>query len=303
MHQEHNIAWNTITANLTYIHEKRDLAPRNRPTQASELNHFVRTVVAAIRTFSDTERAKYPPASQLRSECTSSGKLFPDDLRERHPEFLNEHNQLIETWISRAKQNAQLYSGIEGEGGCSYSTSHGDLADVVKILLNENVLHPLLMLANHPHVPLSNLQNLSWGHHFGFSRVEESALASYLFFNVVAAAGILENGKYRDLNSYSQLVSLVTDSMDYDGQQLPHRGFFRKRDADSTTEDVHEYLKTLFRLLYRYDMVLRECGRETRWEEEVVFWVRWLWGAKTETQQSEDTIDGVTVLHTTTRFV
>ncbi|KAJ2921107.1 hypothetical protein H1R20_g15984, partial [Candolleomyces eurysporus] len=33
---------------------------------------------------------------------------------------------------------------------------------------------------------------------------------------------------------------------------------------------LDEYLKLNFALLYKYDMVLRECGMEPEWEREIV---------------------------------
>lgn len=289
MHQEHNIPWNTLAANLSYIHQnprftprRTDLFSRNRPTQGPELNHFVRKLANTIQTFSETERNKFPAPRQLKSECSSFGKLFQDDLRDRYSGFLNSDNQLIENWISRARTN---------NGGYSYSTSQGDLADVVKILISENVLQPLLMLAHHEQIPLPHLHHLSWGHHFGFSRIAESALVAYIFFNVVAAAELLGNGKYTEMMSYSSVVSLVTASMDYDGQQLPHRSFFQScRREPAQSPSVHddlsrlrEYLKTLFRMLYHYDMVVRECGKDPKWEEEIIMWIKWLWSIPTQT--------------------
>jgi hypothetical protein len=296
MHQEHHIPWNLFAANFVWVYQNPQYTPRrtnlfqlNRPTQANELNHFTRAFAQSIRTFSDSERASYPSRSELISECTPSGQLFDDHFRDCHSEYLTSKNQLVENWIARAKSHHARYHGDETVG-YSYGTSEGDLADVVKVLINENHLRPLLMLANHPQVPLADLNYLSWGHHFGFGRVSESALVMYLFINVIAASNLLDNGKYTESTNYASIVSLVTDTMDFDGQQAPHRAFFKDRGVGSPPiihDDLprlREYLKTLFRLLYRYDMVLRECGKDPRWEEDITFWITYLWNVKTESE-------------------
>jgi hypothetical protein len=176
---------------------------------------------------------------------------------------LNEENQWIKYWIASAKPEN------------SYRTSNGDLADVVKILIHENQLSTLLMLAQHPEIPLHSLYNLSWGHHFGFSRVAESALHAYIFFNLTSATGILSDGKYKEADEYPRLVSSLTDSMDYDGQQVPHRIFFNEFRIPGGKWDrlpaVHQdlfrlrkYVKELFAMLYRFDVVTRECGLDPK---------------------------------------
>ncbi|KAJ7737685.1 hypothetical protein B0H16DRAFT_1571440 [Mycena metata] len=70
MHQSHNIAWESPLSNLIIIREnpavtprRTDLFPRDLPSQEKSLTHFTRTLVAAIKTFSETERAKYASPS------------------------------------------------------------------------------------------------------------------------------------------------------------------------------------------------------------------------------------------------
>jgi hypothetical protein len=36
---------------------------------------------------------------------------------------------------------------------------------------------------------------------------------------------------------------------------------------------MREYLKTLFGLMYRYDVLMRECGQDPKWETELAFCV------------------------------
>src|SRR5450432_3637699 len=189
MHQDQAIPWQTVAAHLIYIHENPHLTPRRSdlfsrrlPTQTKSLHYFVRALASTIHSFSATERAKYLERLALRD----SGKLYPDELLSSAAGVagsdayslkpLNSENQVIEFWIDRAEVN-----------GGHYNTSNGDLADATKALFAANEMGPLLMLAQHPKVPLGDLRRLSWGHSFGFNYVATTALTAYIFFNVLEA--------------------------------------------------------------------------------------------------------------------
>lgn len=272
MHQEHNIPWNKLASNFKFVHDNPEFTPqsagffvRNLPSQGKDLNHFTRVLTNTITNFAQTERKKYATSFDV----PHSGLLFADELRDRYPHYLNGRNQRIQTWIDEARR----------DGSYIYDTGHGHLADVVKILINENEMPSLLMLAQHPQIPLSNLLHLSWGHHFGFSRVAESALDAYLLLNLIAATGTLQSGEYLESVKFSHMVRDLTLSMDHPAQQLPHIAYLDTLNKDARTSlpeihseipRLHEYLKTLFSLLYRYDMVLRECGVDSNWEMEIL---------------------------------
>ncbi|KAF7367288.1 hypothetical protein MSAN_00790800 [Mycena sanguinolenta] len=273
MHQSHNIAWDSLASNLVFISENRAITPRPRrtdffprglPSQANSLNHFARTLATTIRTFSDTERAKYP----AHYDAPLTGKVFPDTTLSRYSNLpypsVTPRNQWLENWIERAGPDIE------------YTTSQGDLADVVKVLLAENQLDQLLMLAQHPRVPLHRLHYLSWGHSFGWDHAMQWALDAYLFFNVLLSKPELHaDGRYKSLHSY-RIVRGLTASMDYDAQSFPHQEFFfgevghngpiENLDPLADSEKLHEYLKMCFRILYRYDMLARECGVDVDWE-------------------------------------
>ncbi|KAG5646138.1 hypothetical protein DXG03_004377 [Asterophora parasitica] len=277
MHQEHTIPWNSAAANFKFYRDNAHFTPRrtalfarNLPTQGQTLNHFVRILNNTIETFSKTERAKYPASFH----APVSGPLFSDEVRDRYPEYLNERNQYIEYWIARARTRSS-----HGHSARGYTTSDGDLADVVKVLFHENQMQTLLMLAHHPQVPLSTLRNLSWGHHFGFSRVMESALHAYVLLNIFMATGTLMGGEYLETREYKTMLAMSTHGMDFPAQQLPHREYLNALPVagSSALPEVHrdlsalkEYLKKMFSLLYRYDMVVRECGLDSDWEAHVV---------------------------------
>ena len=286
MHQGHNIPWEIIENNLEFKENNKHYTPavtglfsRKRPNSSKEVTHFVSRFVHTIRLFSETERAKYPTREKI--ELISEGKIYSDQVLKKYPEYLDAANQRIENWILRAKKK-----GYDGQDIISYDTRDGDLADVVKILLHENEIQMLLMLAKHPKIPLSSLHNLSWGHWFGFSRVKESALSAYLFFNSAEATGILEDGRYARSHLYPNLLRELGTTMDYPAQQIPHQEFFRSYGilkgggilCGDSANDIYvhqnrellkEYMKTLFSLMYRYDVIVRECGLEPSWEKEI----------------------------------
>ncbi|KAJ3531789.1 hypothetical protein NMY22_g8010 [Coprinellus aureogranulatus] len=263
MHQEHNIPWNLLAKNVKFVQDNPAYTPRTtgffaKSPNAGELNHFVRALATTIRTFSDTERAKYPSPWPLPFP-TSARNIYSDAVKERHPEYLDDERQKIETWIQRAHREV-----APPRENHRYSTSHGDLADVVKVLFAEAVdkesdaptrtagVETLLTLANHPEIPLGTMVQLSWGHHFGWSRVMESALRTYVLFNLIIAVGtqggnpridaqrgggigLLESGAYREMQFYSFTYRTETQSIDYDAQQIPHRKFWE--DAGAAEQD------------------------------------------------------------------
>ncbi|KAJ6514541.1 hypothetical protein DFH09DRAFT_1049223 [Mycena vulgaris] len=292
MHQTHNIAWDSLSSNLTFIYEyksetphRTDFFPRCLESQAIQLSHFARTVSSTIQKFSHTERAQYP----ARYSASSSGPLFSASLLARYGELshpsVTAENQLLENWIERAGPTS------------SYSTSQGDLTDVVKILIAENEMDKLLMLAQHPRVPLAQLHSLSWGHSFGWDHVLQWALEPYIFFNVLLSKPeLLADDRYKSMFSYHRVIEVVTGSGDYNAQSFPHREFFwgglERAPTDTIdplgdTNKLHEYLKMCFRMLYRYDMLARECGRKVDWEGSVALIVNYLWKVKLDYQDEQ----------------
>ncbi|KAF9031602.1 hypothetical protein BJ165DRAFT_1518699 [Panaeolus papilionaceus] len=277
MHQSHNIPWHLLPTHFRVVYDdKRFTPPRSHitpknsqdPALQPSLVHLIRKFTSAIRTFSDTERQKYPPTF----DAPTSAPLFSDALRDKYPEYLNERNQDIAHWISRAQ-----------ESGGYYHTSHGDLADVIKVLIHENEMSSLLMLAQHPLTPIADLHHLSWGHHFGWSRSKEEALSAYLFFNSAEALGLVEKGDYTRLDIYPGLLGTLGTRMDYPAQQVTHKEFFQDIGLQDAVENIswdrekqkeapsalavhndyerfQKYIKQTFEILYRYDVLARECG-------------------------------------------
>lgn len=310
MHQDHNIPWNTLASNFKFFREnphitphRTDLCPLNKPTQAGDFTHFVKALKKTIQMFAVTERAKYPSTFPAPSE----GNLFSDELLKRYRysdptspywqfSLLDIDNQRIEYWISRVRPANQANE----QPAFLYDTN---LGDVVKLLIVQNEMDTLLMLANHPKIPINCLHSMSHGHSFGWDRLQEYALQAYIFFNVIASKPeLMEGGKYKEMESYEYVVNHLTASCDGDAQTIPHREFLLQPVAGNTRQEeldramnkppikthgfievfedlelLQEYLKKLFSLLYRYDMLARECGLDPKWELNIsnAMWRLW----------------------------
>lgn len=275
MHQAHTIPWNSFASNFKFIRDNphrtprvTGLFPRNLPTQGRDLNHFSRVLAETIRTFSETERKKYGKSFKI----PPSGLIFSDALRDKYPQHLNEDYQRYDYWIACAEHGDPTSMPYYD------APSEPSFADVVKILINENEISALFTLAHHPRIPFCRLYNVYWGHHFGFSRVGEAALQSYIFFNLVAATNTLLGGEYTEMENYPYFVNEIAGRMHCSAQQLLHRAFLdpkKKNDLPEVHHDLvglREYLKTAFSLLYRLDMIVRECGRgdDLDWEHEII---------------------------------
>ncbi|KAJ7191687.1 hypothetical protein GGX14DRAFT_597128 [Mycena pura] len=266
MHQTHNIAWDSLSSSLVYIHEnpkitphKTDLFPRDLPSQRASLSHFARTVASTIRLFSDTERVKHP----AKYKASAEGPIFSNAVIERYFDLpwspITEKTQLIENWcFSRRTSWAQ-----------------------------------------HPRLPLRRLHSVVWG--YGLNHVRAWALQAYIFFNVLLSKPELHaDGRYKSMSGYTWVISMLAGSgLDYDAHAYPHREFLLGTKYKSLNPLVDaidplqvcnlgklkNYLKMCFRLLYQYDVLARECGLSVDWETEIVCTVRDIWKVKVENEQ------------------
>jgi hypothetical protein len=270
MHQGHNIPWSILETHFTFTYDDKRFTPpvtglvlkKNAIPDAvsSDFKHFINKFVSTIKEFSETERKKFPAKV---APIPLDGKVFSDALRDKHPEYLNERIQPISYWIKATRDNWNC----------------GELMDAVNVLLYENEMSTLLMLAHHPDVNMRKLHYYSWGHHFGFCRSRESAISAYMFFNTMEAVGCLSNGAYARTQTYRWLIDQTTSSMDYSGHQVTHKEFLRScgllgKNSEEVLVHLHyeklqEYLKTLFAIMYRYDVLAREVGIDPEWEVNI----------------------------------
>jgi len=293
MHQGHNIPWDLISSNFKFVRDDKRFTPPltglvgfDKPHTQNELKHLIKKMIRTILTFSETERKKY---SQSFTPLLT-GILFSDELRDRYPKYLDKRNQKVEYWLQNPNKSDPDLVQPRYE---SYDGRHAELADVVKVLLHENEMASLLMLAQHPRVPIRALTYLPFHYQFGFSRAMESVLVSYIFSNTAAAMDILENGAYMEMNEYKTMIMRTMSFNDCPDlrPENPLQLFFQQCgmksgsyhniayetqgrdmavDGDYGRLQVREHLKLLFALLYRYDMLLRECGLDPEWESQLV---------------------------------
>ena len=110
---------------------------------------------------------------------------------------------------------------------------------------------------------------------------------THILFNMLGQADLFRNGEYKEIGIFKRSADGLVCTMDYDAQQVPHRTFLTPslEGLDKVCSDpdaMNEYLRTLFRMMYQYDMIARECGIEPDWEEEIISIMRYLWIVRTE---------------------
>ncbi|KAF5320764.1 hypothetical protein D9619_002156 [Psilocybe cf. subviscida] len=266
MHQGHNIPWSAFEKHFTFVvDDKRYTLPftglryKQSPSAPKELQHFARKFAATIEEFSETERKKY---SVRIPQSSSNDKVFSDALRDKYSECLDNRYQYLTSWIGRT------------------SNAHGSgvFREVIMILLFENEIETLFMLAQHPQINMAWILMSRCDHYYS-TPGEELALRTYMFFNTTEAVGQLFNGGYTRTRQYSFLV--VDLSGCACGQRVPHEKLSIWMDthtqanlpadylAHTQFEELQEYLKNLFALMYRYDALAREVGVDSRWERKI----------------------------------
>jgi len=291
MHQDHNIPWHLVVTHLKFTvpksgdRTKMDFFPTEKATQTSDLRHFARKFASSIAEFSKTERAKFPKAFPTPPK----GQVIPDDIYKVFDDVgaapTGSKCLLIEDWITRARVN-HYFNPDEPDSNLYYTTRDGCLADVVKLMLSRPDQAPLLLLANHPQVPIPSLRYLSWGHSFGFGYAAETPLGLYILLNALHAL-YSECPRTPEEILASQrtqrLLRWVATTMDYDAQNALQWRYFGLGgcDAKKVLEDVRlqrEYMKEAWAVFYRYDMLLRECGVDPKWEEVICESLEIVWG-------------------------
>ncbi|PKX90116.1 uncharacterized protein P174DRAFT_412857 [Aspergillus novofumigatus IBT 16806] len=307
MHLDHKLPWNTVSAHFAFIKDnpyirKNDFVIHDRlaDRQSAELNHFMQTLISTIEEFSATERAKYPPPAALpKSGPLYDSSILPSIEKKYHlgPHTTNsavsnplcEEFQDVDYWISQAP----------------YSTSTAALADAVKMLIISNEMLAVLRLANHEKIPLGDLNHLSWGHSFGVTHVADVALEIYMLLNI--AASVKDNAKPGSTNDtgcltetrpFRRFTGWGLGDFDFPAQNIPHRSFWNAKGiahglkfsswdplslgSDNERKEMKEYLKMCFELLYRYDLLMKEMGRDPEWKEKILT-ILHLWGARSIT--------------------
>ncbi|KAF9985073.1 hypothetical protein BGZ75_003367 [Mortierella antarctica] len=223
-----------------------DFRPLGRPDRANVFSYFSKALIKTIHEFADTERGKYPPKFQ----AMRTGDVFSSEVIQkcnRYRDFtracLNDTNQKLEHWISRVMHpDETLLHGII-QAPC-YVGVDRDLATVLKILIAENEMQPVLELAYHPSVPLETLyeptvDGTSW----------PNTLFKWSLFHYSDLGALDEEGVWKPLVFGSQNYETI--------------------DIFGDMKRLKKYLKACFAVLYRTEMMARECGKVIPWLELV----------------------------------
>ncbi|KAF9949643.1 hypothetical protein BGZ72_008603 [Mortierella alpina] len=298
MHQDHNIPWTTVASYFAVMDSPRplypnappdpDFRPLERPHRAQVFNYFTKALIKTIHEFADTERGKYP--TKFQTEKT--GDVFSNIVIQKcnHYRFyttpcLNETKQKMEHWISRVKHaDGKPVDGIAQTP--TYYPEDIDLATVIKILIVENEMLPVLKLASHPSVPLETLYQPRRPN-CGWNQLVKYTMQAYVYINILAEFPDYCQGRnYRNLRSYRNVMGKVLKSdepvelfhhsylapLDEDGIWRPEDCRNYSYDAIDIFGDMKrlkEYLKACFAVLYRTEMMARECGKVIPWREMV----------------------------------
>ena len=304
MHLDHKIPWNTVSSHFAFIKDNRipknDLIIHDRlaDRQSAEFNHFTRTLISTIEEFSTTERAKYPHPTAL----PTSGPLYDSSIlpaiEEKYQLGPHDTNSVVSNPLCKEFQDFDYWINE-----ALYSPSPGYSADAVKMLVISGEMLALLRLANHKKALLEDLIHLGCGHSFGVEHVADVALEIYMLLNI--AASVKANAKPGSVNAtgyltetrpFGRFVGWGLGDFDYPAQNIPHRLFWNAKgihddfsswdplslQSDDERREMKEYLKMCFELLYRYDLLMREIGRDPEWNERILGLLR-MWGARSVT--------------------
>lgn len=91
------------------------------------------------------------------------------------------------------------------------------------------------------------------------------------------------------------MIRAVTPSYDYPAQHLVGYELFgcdpiitqQVKDIPDDYERLREWLEKLFRTIYRYDMLFRECRDDAFWEEQTKLMQQYLFGIKFHEEATE----------------
>lgn len=100
------------------------------------------------------------------------------------------------------------------------------------VLLFENEMQTLLMLAQHPDIHMAQILTSCPREHYQPPHGEETALWAYLFFNTMEAVDQLYNGNYVQRRDYRFLMDNIQMGVGrYHGQQVAHEMLLPGRDT------------------------------------------------------------------------
>lgn len=305
MHLDHKLPWNTVSSHFAFIKDnpsirKNDFVIHDHfaDRQSAEFNHFTRTLISTIEEFSTTERAKYPSPAALPKSGPLYDSCILSSIEEKYHLGPHTSNSVVSNPLCEEFQDVDYWISE-----APYGTHTGSLADAVKMLIISNEMLALLRLANHEKIPLKNLDHLSWGHSFGVTHLADVALEIYMLLNIAASVkanakpgSTNDTGYLTETRPFRKFTGWGLGDFDFPAQNIPHRLFWNAKgityypfevpswdplslESDDERREMKDYLKMCFELLYRYDLLMREMGRDPEWKEKIL-WTLHQWGGK-----------------------
>lgn len=264
MHLEHKIPWNSAVSQFKVVRENHAYTPHQtdffasgRSSQDKILAHFSQIFISILDDFAATEKKECLDKGYATRHAAIIGDVISDAVRDL-PMIIfelqaHDTNSLEHNAIGTIHQSFDAWKRES-----TYGSSDGDLADVVKTLivtaawcdtqedqsirnLGRQAFASLLQLSGHPHIPLSTLNHISWGHSFGIEEVVRGTLFIYLFINLVEASNLRAAERGHDLVSILDFHSFRTwtrnnlAEYDYPSQNLLHWKFWGLYGVSSRT--------------------------------------------------------------------
>lgn len=264
-------------------------------------------------------------------------KVYSEEIKEKYadeecisnPYGHPEDYQDISTWILRTYRNPA--------GELIYSTAYNhniELPPVIKVLIKEaahlldgrtktkqkqndpveevkeestadEAMETLLLLANHPLVPLLSLKTAGYYYSCGIGSIARSCLDAYLMLNLLIAmqdvgsplgeelgwdsarpqpVDFKPEKRYTQCLSYRRIVERCTSHYDSVATRKLHGEIFhlevvhsgrsiietKELDCLADMAACRGYLKMLWRIMVVYDVVIREAGGDPDWVQEVL---------------------------------
>ncbi|KAF9435445.1 Pre-rRNA-processing protein ipi3 [Entomortierella beljakovae] len=260
-----------------------------------------------IDEFATTERKKYPeilkfPTKGKQGEVEEDEelcdiKIFPDELLDQlaidnqkfflfyqREDPLTKHTQKLDYWVHCNRTFNERYP--------EHPPRVGTYSSTIKYLIIKNHMTPLLALAQSKSTyPINDLYYLGSGFCFGWNRAIEYALEAYIYFNILGEfPELCKDLGYKKLDSCADLCFHLTNTCGFDSQTAMHIPFILPplnervklpkcnviysgidlyRDIFQDMGQLKEYLKLCFEVLYRSEMLARECGRKILWEYDI----------------------------------
>ncbi|CAL8069269.1 unnamed protein product [Orchesella dallaii] len=261
-HQAHNIPWNDF---LELLHKEPYYTSSTCGNDANtfelrfkvdengqvyrKLKHFACKIESTIKDFSKTERQKYK-----NEEIDKISKVY-------EKESCNE-------WL-REDELQDLAGWANLKEGCNYYPDN--FVGAVKELFIQEKAESLLLLARKG-ICLEKLQFVTYSNffHYGVGRIKEDCLTLYIHLNLLLASGTLQSptswyGQWKRFLGHE-----ILNSYDGNSQSRMYKEYFQNNPNFEDLDGLQELLKKLFRMMYVYDMIMKERGVDVSWKNEVL---------------------------------